>query len=107
MLGCPHASIEELSDIADLAMGKNFKGRLWVFTSRGVYVKAREMGHIQSILSAGGRVYADTCMVVAPLKEMGWEEVATNSFKAGHYMASMGLKTSLGSTRELLLEDKI
>jgi predicted aconitase len=43
-------------------------------------------------------------MVVAPLKEMGWTEVATNSFKAGHYMASMGMRTRMGTIRELLGE---
>jgi predicted aconitase len=43
-------------------------------------------------------------MVVAPVKEMGWKEVATNSFKAGHYMANMRLRTRMGTIRELLTE---
>jgi len=77
-------------------------GKLWVFTSRGVYGEAKEAGHIGVIEAAGGRVFRDTCMVVAPLKEMGWEEVATNSFKAGHYMAGMGLETRMGTIGELL-----
>jgi predicted aconitase len=56
------------------------------------------------IEGARGRVYRDTCMVVAPVKEMGWKEVATNSFKAGHYMTNMGLKTRMGTIKELLTE---
>jgi hypothetical protein len=82
--------------------GKDFKDQLWVFTSRGVYSLAEEAGHVGAIMAAGGRVFRDTCMVVAPLVEMGWTEVATNSFKAGHYMAGMGMKTRIGPIRELL-----
>jgi predicted aconitase len=79
-------------------------GNLWVFTNRGVYDEAEAAGHVGVIEEAGGRVYRDTCMVVAPVKEMGWKEVATNSFKAGHYMANMRLRTRMGTIRELLTE---
>ena len=102
VLGCPHASLAELADIATLVEGRDMGGRLWVFTSRGVYEEAGEAGYIGVIENAGGRVFRDTCMVVAPVKEMGWDEVATNSFKAGHYMASMGLETRIATIRELL-----
>ncbi len=101
-LGCPHSSLEELGEIAGLVGGRDFGGRLWVFTSRSVYTRAEEAGHVGAIRAAGGRVFRDTCMVVAPLKEMGWTEVATNSFKAGHYMAGMGMRTRMGTIRELL-----
>jgi predicted aconitase len=102
VLGCPHSSVSELAEIAGLVKGRDMGGRLWVFTSRGVYEEAGAKDFIDSIETAGGRVLRDTCMVVAPLKEMGWDEVATNSFKAGHYMASMGLETRIGTIRELL-----
>jgi predicted aconitase len=101
-LGCPHSSLEELAEIAGLVGGKNYGGQLWVFTSRGVYSRAEEEGYIDAIRGARGRVFRDTCMVVAPLREMGWTEVATNSFKAGHYMASFGMRTRMGTIRELL-----
>jgi predicted aconitase len=103
-LGCPHSSLEELEEIAGLVSGRDYGGRLWVFTSRGVYSRADEAGHVGAIRAAGGRVFKDTCMVVAPLREMGWTEVATNSFKAGHYMASFGMRTWMGTIRELLEE---
>lgn len=101
-LGCPHSSLEELGEIASLVEGREYGGRLWVFTSRSVYSRAEEAGHVNAIRGAGGRVFRDTCMVVAPLKEMGWTEVATNSFKAGHYMVGMGMRTRMGTIRELL-----
>jgi predicted aconitase len=102
VLGCPHASLKELKEIAKRVRGKDWSGKLWVFTNRRVYDEAVEAGIINAIEDSGGRVYRDTCMVVAPIKEMGWTEVATNSFKAGHYMANMGMKTQIGSINELL-----
>ena len=102
VLGCPHSSLAELAEIAGLVEGRDMGGRLWVFTSRGVYEEARAGGLVGLIEAAGGRVLRDTCMVVAPVREMGWEEVATNSFKAGHYMAGMSLETRMGTIRELL-----
>lgn len=103
-LGCPHSSLREMEEIAGLVWGKDLGGRLWVFTSRGVYAEAEGAGYVGAIEEAGGRVYKDTCMVVAPLREMGWTEVATNSFKAAHYLASMGLETKIGTIRDLLEE---
>jgi predicted aconitase len=101
-LGCPHSSLEELGVIAGLVKGRDYEGKLWIFTSKDVYSRAKNEGHVGAIMAAGGQVFRDTCMVVAPLREMGWSEVATNSFKAGHYMASMGMKTRMGTIRELL-----
>jgi hypothetical protein len=106
VLGCPHATVDEIKEIAGLVIGRNLGGKLMVFTSRGVYTRAEEAGYIGAIEGAGGRVYRDTCMVVAPLREMGWREVATNSFKAAHYLAGMGLETRIGTIRELLGEGK-
>jgi predicted aconitase len=103
-LGCPHSTLGEIEEIAGLVQGRDFGGRLWVFTSRGVYAEAERAGHVRAIEDAMGRVYRDTCMVIAPLREMGWTEVATNSFKAGHYMAGMGMETRMGTIRELLTE---
>ncbi len=103
-LGCPHSSLREMEEIAGLVRGRDLGGRLWVFTSRGVYAEAEKAGYVGAIEEAGGRVYRDTCMVVAPLREMGWTEVATNSFKAAHYLASMGLETRIGTIRDLLEE---
>ena len=102
VLGCPHSSLGELAMIAGLVRGREMGGRLWVFTSRSVHAEAEAAGYVGAIEEAGGRVYRDTCMVVAPVREMGWREVATNSFKAAHYMTNAGLRTRLGTIQELL-----
>ncbi len=100
-VGCPHCSLRELMEVARLLERRSGE-RLWAFTSRGVYMKAERLGIVKAIEEAGGRVYRDTCMVVAPLREMGWREVATNSFKAAHYLSSMGLTVQVAPLRELL-----
>ncbi|KYH38646.1 MAG: hypothetical protein AYL28_002990 [Candidatus Bathyarchaeota archaeon B23] len=100
-LGCPHCSLRELMEAARL-LERLGGERLWAFTSRGVYEKAERLGIVEAIEGAGGRVYRDTCMVVAPLREMGWREVATDSFKAAHYLSSMGFEVRVAPLRELL-----
>ncbi len=102
-IGCPHCSLRELMEVARLLERRSGE-RLWAFTSRGVYEKAEQLGIIDAIENAGGHVYRDTCMVVAPLREMGWREVATNSFKAAHYLSSMGFTVRVAPLRELLGE---
>ena len=101
-IGCPHCSLKEMAEAAQLAKGKDLKGRLWVFTSRGVYTQAAKAGYVKTIEDAGGKVYRDTCMVVAPLHEMGWHGVATNSFKGAHYSVSHGFQTKIAEVDKLV-----
>lgn len=101
-IGCPHCSLKEIFEAADSVRGRDLEGRFWVFTSRGIYAEAERAGYVKTIEEAGGRVYRDTCMVVAPLHEMGWEGVATNSFKGGHYSVAGGFKLKLGELPELV-----
>ncbi len=103
-IGCPHCSLHEVGEVASICKGKELAKRLMVFTSRGVYAEAEKKGYVRQIEGAGGKVFVDSCMVVAPLKEMGWKEVALNSFKGAQYSANMGLKTRVGTARELVKE---
>ena len=72
-LGCPHASLEEL----------------WICTSVSVKATADRMGYTEAIERAGGNVVCDTCMVVAPIEDMGFEVIGVNSAKAANYVPSM------------------
>lgn len=101
-VGCPHCSLNEMKETAQLVKEKELDGKLWVFTSRGVYRNADKAGYVKAIEEAGGRVYRDTCMVVAPLHEMGWKGVATNSFKGGHYSVAHGFETKIITLSELV-----
>jgi predicted aconitase len=86
VFGCPHASIDEIRDIAERLKGKHIKRQLWVCTSRVVKEKAEKEGLVKAIREAGGHVVADTCMVVAPIEEMGIASTGVNSGKAAAYL---------------------
>lgn len=102
-LGCPHASIQEIKEVADLVKGKRLKSDLWVCTARQTKELSDKFGYTKIIESAGGRVVADTCMVVCPLEEMGYKVTGCNSGKAAKYLSSMcKQKVVFGDLRELL-----
>ena len=88
-LGCPHASLEEIKEVASIVRGKTIKNKLWICTSVGVKATADRMGYTDIIEAAGGNVVCDTCMVVAPIEDMGFEVIGVNSAKAANYVPSM------------------
>jgi len=88
-LGCPHASLEEVKEVAEIVRGKTIKNKLWICTSVSVKATADRMGYTKAIEAAGGNVVCDTCMVVAPIEEMGFEVIGVNSAKAANYVPSM------------------
>ncbi len=88
-LGCPHSSLEEIQQVANIVKGKTIKNKLWVCTSVSVKATSDRMGYTKIIEDAGGNVVCDTCMVVAPIEDMGFEVIGVNSAKAANYVPSM------------------
>lgn len=86
ILGCPHASLREIASLAEKLDGKALKSPIWICTSRVMKVAAQKMGFVEIIEKAGGKVVADTCMVVSPIEEMGYKTTGVNSGKAGNYL---------------------
>ncbi len=85
-LGCPHASLREIADVAAQVEGKTLRKPVWIATSRVMKEAAIRMGFDKTIEAAGGRIVADTCMVVSPLEQMGYGTTAVNSGKAANYL---------------------
>ncbi|MGB9936299.1 MAG: aconitase X [Methanobacterium sp.] len=88
-VGCPHASIEEIKNIAEIVAGKSIQNELWVCTSIGVKAAADRMGYTEIIEKTGGKMVCDTCMVVAPIEELGFKVIGVDSAKAANYVPSM------------------
>lgn len=88
-LGCPHASLEEIKEFAMFVKGKTVKNQLWICTSINIKASADRMGYTKTIKSSGGHVILDTCMVVAPIEEMGYKNIGVNSAKAANYIPSI------------------
>jgi hypothetical protein len=83
--GCPHASLAEIATIAALVQNRTLKVPLWITTARQVRDQAAQHGYLQTLEQAGGRIVSDTCLVVAPVEELGYKCIATNSGKGAFY----------------------
>jgi len=86
-IGCPHCSISEIEQVAQLTEDRKLKGdvRFWVCTSRQVKSLAEKRGIIKKLEAKGIEVYCDTCIIVTWLKEAGINSIITNSGKAAYY----------------------
>jgi predicted aconitase len=91
-IGCPHCSLEEIKEVVDFIIKNNidknnrFKCDLWICTSIHIKSISDRMGYTKIIENAGGKIVCDTCMVVAPVEDMGYKNIATNSGKAAKYI---------------------
>lgn len=86
VIGCPHASLWEIIDVVKRVQGRKLEIPLWVCTSRLIKDSADRMGLTAALEEAGGKIVADTCMVVSPLERMGYAKTATDSGKAANYL---------------------
>ncbi|MFW6121222.1 MAG: aconitase X [Petrotogales bacterium] len=86
ILGCPHASLREISTLAHKVKNKSLKKPIWICTSRMMKEAADRMGLTKIIEKAGGHIVADTCMVVSPIEKMGYKTTGVNSGKAANYL---------------------
>jgi len=103
-VGCPHCSLTELASLAKLLSGRRVRREFWVCCSREVKRQGDEAGYSKPIEESGAKFALDTCMVVAPVEELGYRVVATNSAKACHYLRNEGLKVRLMTLEECVAE---
>ena len=76
---------------------------MWVFTSRFVRDGAVADGTAARLESQRVKILADTCIVVAPLKDLGIRSVAIDSGKSSCYLPShQGVAVRFASTEELI-----
>lgn len=102
IFGCPHCMISEVKILAELLSGRKLGAnkRLWIGFPHQQYKLAQLMGYVEPVETAGG-VFASSCMALipnAPIPE-GVKVVATNSFKAAHYISRLnkgGVKVVVG-----------
>ena len=85
-IGCPHASPNEIRQVAQAIKGRRLRTALWITTARET--KEQMTAQVESIQAAGGQVVADTCLVVAPVEQLGFRTMATNSAKMAIYTPS-------------------
>lgn len=90
-IGCPHASVEEIEEIALFLKDKKVKQGLhfWLLTSVGTKAIAERSGYLDIIKKAGGKIVLDTCPILSPMQDLikanGLKSMVTNSAKLAHY----------------------
>ncbi|TET01214.1 MAG: DUF521 domain-containing protein [Promethearchaeota archaeon] len=103
-IGCPHASIHEIANLAKLLEGKNVKKEFWITTARPTKKIADEAGYTKIIEDAGAKFAADTCCVVAPIKGR-FKGIMVDSAKACYYgRAKNKFKVKIGTIEQCVEE---
>jgi hypothetical protein len=94
-LGCPHLTIDEIGQIAELLRGKHVRREFWITTARPTRQLADQLGYSAIIQTSGAKFATDTCCVVAPIRGR-FHALATDSAKACYYASSKNrFKTAL------------
>jgi len=88
-VGCPHCSLDEVKQIADLVGDKKVKDQteFWVCTSRCIKEKAAK--YVAQLERSGAHVLTDTCPVVTWTQKLGIRTIMTNSAKTAHYAPTL------------------
>ncbi|MCX6803064.1 MAG: aconitase X catalytic domain-containing protein [Candidatus Diapherotrites archaeon] len=103
-IGCPHASLAEIAKVAQLLKGKKVKKEFWITTARPTKRIADTTGYSKIIEDAGAKFAADTCCVVAPIKNR-FKCMATDSAKGCYYAgAKNNFKVKIMSIEKLVEE---
>ncbi len=105
MLGCPHASVEQVRIAALMLDGKRLSENteLWIFTPRALKDTADLSGYTEAIERAGGHVLSDTCPAIGRVLPKGTKVAATDSAKQAHYLpAIMNVETWFGSVEDCI-----
>jgi predicted aconitase len=109
-LGCPHLSIPEIKELAELLEGKKIKSSTRLFVGMGddMLNIARKMDLDKIIEASGATILTGVCN--GPLTPWDYMEdkpkvVATNSAKAAHYVyagSGMTVDVRFGDTRDVI-----
>ncbi|MFG1923274.1 aconitase X [Cryptosporangium sp. NPDC048952] len=101
MIGCPHASLEQVHEVARLLEGRRVSSTLWVFTPSLLRSRAAADGTLAVIEAAGARVLADTCPAIGQFLPPSTKVFATDSAKQVHYLPAIaGVQGWFGSVED-------
>lgn len=108
-LGCPHVTITEMKEIANLLQGKRIKSNLILIIgiAEPLRLLAQKMGLVDIIQDSGGMVVSGMCSAGSFLRR-GVPEgfkvgvVATNAAKAAHYLKAGGVQVWFGTMQKCI-----
>jgi hypothetical protein len=88
-IGCPHASLTEIKRVAKAVAGQQLQIPLWITCARPIKEAAVAQGFAATLAASGGRIFADACMAIAPVRDLGFNTVATTSAKGAFYLRNL------------------
>jgi len=103
LLGCPHASIDQIRDAARALDGKRLHSgtQLWIMAPRALKAVADRSGYTAVIEAAGAKLLADSCPAMSRVAPPGTRVFATDSAKQAHYLpAILGIEAWFGSLED-------
>jgi predicted aconitase len=91
ILGSPHFSLAEFSQLAPLVEGQHAHPRVkfLITSSRLMKERARETGVLEPIVSFGAQITLDTCILASPMLPPEIKTLMTNSAKYAYYAPSL------------------
>jgi hypothetical protein len=92
MFGCPHYTIRQVQEIAQIVEGKKLKTELWILTSSYTQEMVKRMGLMEIIENAGGYVVKDTCPDQPCWRHLMGKKGATDSPKCAYYPRRRNIK---------------
>jgi predicted aconitase len=96
MLGCPHLTVRQVTDIARSLEGRTLKTELWICTSSATRQILDRSGDLGRIEVAGGHVCADTCIDQPCWHHLSGKKGMTDSPKCQYYASMRGMRFALG-----------
>ncbi len=105
MLGCPHYTIEQIWEAAQLIEGRKVHTNcaLWIWTPSAIKSLADRNGYTQIIEAAGGKILTDSCSAMSRAVPPGTKVVALDSAKQAHYLpAILGVQAWFGTTSQCI-----
>jgi predicted aconitase len=103
MLGCPHATLTEIVEVAHLLDGRKISEntKLWIATTASIRAYAEKLGYDKIISDAGGAIMADTCPCISQIDMARDKNYMTNSVKQAYYApGQLGAKVHFASTKD-------
>ncbi|WP_255955702.1 aconitase X [Streptomyces odontomachi] len=105
LLGCPHASVDQIRAAARLLDGKRLHSgtQLWIMAPRALKDVADRSGYTAVIEAAGGKVLVDSCPAMSRSAPPGTKVFATDSAKQAHYLpAILGIEAWFGTLEDCI-----
>jgi len=107
VLGCPHYSLAEITQLYKILKGRKFTKRCLIFCSRYTFGKANDLGLIGNLTRAGCEFVCDSCPDFTPLMGLlDVDTIVTDSCKGCHYIHKQhSVDVALMDTNQIVEEN--